>query len=206
MTRKILATIAILGLGSQTALYAAEGCTLNRVLGDVKVMREGQEMAAAQNDALKKGDKLMTGPDCTADMSMNDLAGCRVLPGSEVEVAGWKPENMSLNVVSGNVVLNLKTLPKDSNFKVETPTAVATVRGTQFWGRVEGPSDSPVTTFAVREGVVEIMDKASSQMFTLNPGQALDLSKDAATPPALREALPGEMQAMEQADSIANQA
>ncbi len=208
MIRKILTLAAVSTLFWQVSSYAVEGCTLNSVSGDVKVMRAGQEIPAQTKDTLKKGDKLVTGasPSCTADMSMNDLAGCRVLPNSEVEVAGWKPENMSLNVISGNVILNLKKLPADSSFKVETPTAVAAVRGTQFWGRVEGSSDSPVTTFAVRQGEVDITDKASSQTFKLMAGQALDLPKTASAPPVMREALPGEMQAMEQADAIASQA
>ena len=137
------------------------------------------------------------------DMSMNGLAGCRVLAGSQVEVASWKSENMSLSVEKGNVILNLDKLPKESSFKIETPTAVATVRGTQFWGRVEGKArETSVTTFAVRRGTVEIMDKLSSLNFRLEKGDALDLNGKAGGALLIRPALDEEMEAMAQADDI----
>ncbi len=206
MKSRILVLALAAAFCGQISSYAAEGCTVNSVQGDVKIMRDGQEIPVQVKDSLKKGDKLITCDNCTTDMSMNDLAGVRVLPKSEVEIAGWKSDSMAVNVNSGNVILNLKSLPKESSFKVETAAAVASVRGTQFWGRVDGASGSPVTTFAVREGRVDVTDKASSQVFALSAGQALDLSKTASSAPAMRDALPGEMQAMEQADAIANQA
>ena len=207
MKRKILSWVFVLGFFGPIAAFAAEGCTLNQVLGNATVLRDGQTMPMKENDALKKGDLLQTGPDCQVDMSMNDLAGCRVLAGSKVEVMGWKPENMSLSVTEGNVILNLKKLPEGSVFKLETPAAVAAVRGTQFWGRVDTQkTDDPVTTFAVREGEVEILDKATSRTFSLKKGEALDISKDSSAPAVVRAALEGEMKAMEQADGIPTQA
>ena len=203
MLRKKWFGIFLCGIFWSSGAFAAEGCTVNRVVGDVRVIRDGQSMPAKENDQLKKGDRLETGGNCAADMSMNGLAGCRVLAQSQVEVAGWKKENMSLTVSKGNVILNLEKLPTDSTFRVETPTAVAAVRGTQFWGRVENASpENPVTTFAVRSGVVQITDKVSSKTFELQKGQALDISKTAAVAPSVRTALPEEMQAMEQADLI----
>ncbi len=202
MMKKFLALIA-LSLVSVNALAASEGCTVNQVVGQVQVMREGQLTDVSAKDILKKGDVIQTGGNCMADMSMNDLAGCRLLADSRVKIDGWKTENMALSVEKGNVILNLEKLPEKSSFKVETPTAVAVVRGTQFWGRVDDKNpDNPVTTIAVREGVVEITDKASSQTFSVEKGKALDISKDASSAPVIREALPEEMQAMEQANVI----
>lgn len=195
------------GFVSINAFAATEGCTVNQVMGQVQVIRDGQLTDVSAKDILKKGDILQASENGTVDMSMNELAGCRLLAGSRVKIDGWKLENMALSVEKGNVILNLQKLPKESSFKVETPTAVAVVRGTQFWGRVDDTkTDSPVTTFAVREGVVEITDKATSQTFSVEKGKALDLPKDSAQAPVIREALPGEMQAMEQADAISYRA
>ena len=49
-----------------------------------------------------------------ADMSMNELAGCRLLANSRVKIDGWKLENMALSVEKGNVILNLEKLPEKS--------------------------------------------------------------------------------------------
>ena len=203
--KKMLFMLAalLISLGS-TALWAAEGCTINTVHGMPKVLRGDQTLALKAGDTLKKGDLITTPTEqCMVDMSMNDLAGCRVLSGSKLEVTAWKKENMAVKIVDGNIILNLKKLPEDAAFKVETPTAVAVVRGTQFWGRVQDPSIKAVTTFAVREGSVEItpLGITDGGPITLKPGQALDIAKDSGTF-LVRQALPEEMTAMEQATAI----
>jgi len=206
MKRSIILGLAMLAV-SVTAYAAAEGCVVTGVLGDATVMRNDTEIAVQKGDSLMKGDLVKTSADGQMDMSMNDLAGCRMLPGSAVRVESWKSENMSLKVESGNVVLNLKELPKASSFKIETPAAVATVRGTQFWGRVNPSADSAVTTFAVRKGSVEISPVGGAQAMPvmLEAGQAIDISTKESSY-AVRDALPEEMAAMEQADQISNTA
>ena len=110
---------------------------------------------------------------------------------------------MHLKIMSGNAVLNLKKLSPASTFKVETPTAVAAVRGTQFWGRVDlQKADNPVTTFAVREGIVTVMVKNAGKLFYLKKGQALDIPKNTSIAPSIRPALDAEMEAMKQASAI----
>ncbi len=110
---------------------------------------------------------------------------------------------MSLKLSKGNAILNLEKLPKGTSFQVETPTAIAAVRGTQFWGRVnpENPNN-PITTFAVRRGQVEVLAKSEGKKFILEAGQALDVPKDSEKPAAMRKALDEEMAAMAQADDV----
>ena len=196
-----LSTLILL---NSSFLWAAEGkMVVMDVQGDGQIIRQNTAMPATAGMESQPGDILKTGSNCRMDVALNSLAGCRVLPASNVLVMDSKLSAMHLKVNSGNVVLNLKKLPKDSSFELETPTALASVRGTQFWGRVEKKAaENPVTTFAVREGVVEIFDKISSQNFKLEKGQALDLPKNTTGVPNVRPALPEEMQAMEQADTI----
>ena len=204
MSKKILSWLFILGLSGTSAAFAAEGCTINRIEGDVQLMRDHQWTSVKVKDSFQKGDTLQTGGQCSADLAMNGLAGCRILASSQVDVMGSDSANMSLKVVKGNVILNLRKLPKESSFQVETPSAVAVVRGTQFWGRVLDSEclscAGPKTTIAVREGTVQITHKATSKVFSLTKGQALDMV--GTTTPTLRQALPAEMQAMEQANAI----
>jgi hypothetical protein len=202
-TWKFLWLLALVFLNSSLLWAAEEKMVVMNVQGDGQIIRQNESIPAVPGMESQPGDILKTGANCQIDVALNGLTGCRVLPGSDISVIDLKASDMQLRVNSGNVVLNLKKLPQGSSFKLETPTALASVRGTQFWGRVENKvPDNPITTFAVRDGTVEIFDKVSSQSFMLEKGQALDLPKNSEKAPSLRSALPGEMQAMEQADDI----
>lgn len=183
-------------------VFAAESPTgvVTAVTGDAAVVRRGSLIPAVPGMEIRKGDVLQSNADGSVDISLNDLAGCRVLPSSAVNMDETAPEDMRLNVTSGNVILNLQKLPKMSKFRVETPTAVASVRGTQFWGRVDSASGDAVTTFAVREGAVDVFAKGARRSFRLKPGQALDIPRSGR--PSSRAALEDEMKAMEQASSV----
>ncbi len=174
--------------------------TVTTVTGDAAVERRGSFIPAVPGMEIRKGDVFQSGPGGSMDISLNDLAGCRILPSSEVNLEETASENMRLNVVSGNVILNLQKLPRASKFRVETPTAIASVRGTQFWGRVDSASGDAVTTFAVREGEVKVLARGARRNFRLKPGQAVDIPRSGR--PVSRKALEGEMQAMEQASTV----
>lgn len=80
-----------------------------------------------------------------------------------------------------------------------TPTAVAAVRGTQFWGRVN-PADQP-GIFAVREGSVEITVRATNESVTVEAGRAVVIAPGGESIEE-RAAAEGELGAMEQIDEI----
>ena len=203
--KKILSVFLLLFVAFlfQVSAHAQEEMMVLNVQGNASIIREGQSLPASVGMACQKGDILKTGADCLLDVSMNRLAGMRVLASSECEVVGANKEAMNLKVTSGNVILNLEKLPSDSTFQLETPTAIASVRGTQFWGRVDlQKMENPVTTFAVREGAIEVFAKSVGKSFTIEQGQALDIPKDETVVPSVRPALAGELAAMEQASSI----
>jgi hypothetical protein len=186
---------------SGSALADGQG-VVTQSSGNVLIVRGTQEIPATAGTAVRAGDVLKTSDGGTADISLNGLAGARILETSEVSVDDIATGSMRLAIRSGNAIMNLEKLPATSKFSVETPTAVASVRGTQFWGRVGASTGEPVTTFAVREGVVEILAKTSSSVFTLQKGQALDIPLGSPIVPSVRPALDDEMRAMAQADAI----
>lgn len=197
------ALIVLTTLLAQTGTgHAADQVLVSHVEGAPMIVRNGQEMAATVGMNCEANDILKTTPGCQVDIALNDKVGCRILAESEVLLANANTADMQLKVNDGNVILNVVKL-QGSTFKVETPTAVATVRGTQFWGRVLDPTDlNATTTFAVREGNVEVYAKSLGQSFTLNAGQALDIPKSGETAPVIRPALEAELAAMEQANVI----
>lgn len=192
-------------LAQTTGFAAAEegSVVITHAQGSPMIVRGAQSIPAKTGAACLQGDTIQTSGECTVDLAMNQTAGCRLLPSSECAIVNMAKSAMHLNITSGNAVLNLEKLPKDSTFELETPTAIATVRGTQFWGRVDqAHPDNPVTTFAVRQGAVDIFAKSVEKNFRLVPGQALDIPKEGAEAPQIRSALDVEMKAMEQADTI----
>lgn len=196
--------LASCSLFPANSLWAAEAkMAVTGMKGDCQILREDASVAAKMGAECQKSDVIKTGEDGQMDVTWNGRLGCRVLPSTELALKDTNRDAMVVEVNAGNIILNVKSLPKESTFRVESPTAVATVRGTQFWGRVENSDPlNPVTTFAVRKGKVEIMDKNSSQTFFIKPGYALDIPKELNASPKIRKALPVEMDTMAQADNI----
>lgn len=176
---------------------------LTKLDGTATVLREGKELTAEPNMELKQWDKIKTVSGATVDFGWNkSKAGIRVLPESIVTIQEDSNEKMQIEIEIGNILANLREkLKPTTSFEVITPTAVAAVRGTQFWGRVQNQA-APVTTFAVKEGRVELTVRESGKKFQLEQGQALDVSRLNVNLAVVRPALPVEMQAMQQAEEI----
>lgn len=195
--------LTILSVSAQTVSAQTEEVMITAVQGGPMIVRQGQEMPAAVGMSCQKNDVLKTPPSCMVDVAINGLAGCRVLPGSEVALSETRSSQMSVQIASGNAILNLAKLPSQSSFTLETPTAVATVRGTQFWGRVDMQNKQMAgTTFAVKEGVVEVFDKQVLKTYMLRPNQALDIPLEPTSTPSIRPAAKEELKALEQATAI----
>lgn len=186
-------------------------CAGTAAAGETKVMEVTGEAFIANGHGINRltagmpceaGDMLMTRPGSTADVMVNGLAACRLLPGTTAALAGVRGDKMQILVAEGNVILNVNKLPQTSRFIVDTPTAVAVVRGTQFWGRVAGVDDAAQTTFAVKEGMVRVTMKDSGAEIDLSPGDAVDVDPGSAELHS-RKATQDEMNAMRAADQMA---
>ncbi len=119
------------------AFSATNNVVVSSVQGDVQIMRGGTAMPVEPGTTCEQGDIIKTGAQCQADIMMNKLAGVRLLASSSGTITDPEKGSMMITINSGNAILNLNKLPADATFKVETPTAIAAVRGTQFWGRVD---------------------------------------------------------------------
>jgi hypothetical protein len=200
MKLKITAFLAFLMLSFHLSLFAE--AIVSGIKGKATIVRGGSPLTLSMGTPLKKGDILKTEAGGQVDVSLNGAAGVRFLEGSEVVLRDIEPENTQLDLKIGNIIANLKKkLSDDQDFKVETPTAVLAVRGTQFWGQVATPSAVPVTTFAVRKGEVEIFARQAQKSFKLSKGQALVIPYGE-TAPKVREASKQELTAISQAEEI----
>lgn len=183
--------------------FAAQNNAFTKLEAGVLLMRGTVPMPAqTEEQPLQAGDIIKTADLSSADFALGGVAGVRMLEASECAIKSSDEKMIQIEVKSGNVIVNVSKLPSDVKFQVETPTAIAAVRGTQFWGRVETKGASAVTTFAVRDGAIEVYAKSIKKSFILSKGQALDIPTDASVKLVVRKALAAEMDAMAQASSI----
>ncbi|PJZ29533.1 adhesin Lsa19 [Leptospira kmetyi] len=164
--------------------------------GKASVIETGKELSPLANVTEKQSVK--TDSEAVLDLT-SKLGSFRLLGGSTATVATLNAESASFQVSEGNVLIKAGKLAKGQSLLVDTPTVVAAVRGTQFWGRVNGKDESG--TFAVREGAVEITRKSDNARVLIEAGQAVDLKpgeKDLKPRTAAKE----ELAAMEQIDQM----
>lgn len=164
--------------------------------GKASVVETGKELSPLANVTEKQSVK--TDSDAVLDLT-SKLGSFRLLGGSTATLSALNAESASFQVSEGNVLIKAGKLAKGQSLLVDTPTVVAAVRGTQFWGRVNGKDESG--TFAVREGAVEITRKSDNARVLIEAGQAVDLKpgdKDLKPRTAAKE----ELAAMEQIDQM----
>ena len=123
---------------SITAFILLSACYLNAAqlsffIGEVSLARSGKQIQVSSGMELKSGDIIKTGSGSNADITYKDGSKIAVKEKSTITVgnAGIKDsENVSIS--SGNLFATFKKMGKDNKKKVYTPTAVASVRGTEF--------------------------------------------------------------------------
>ncbi len=163
MIKKI--AIAILFLFLPSAAYAEYQAEIMSLEGQVSVIDPaGVSAPAKEGDVLKAQSTVETGPASYADLAFDrDWKNVvRVEENSQMKIRSLYPTDLSLP--RGGVFAKLKSLPPDSTFEVQTPTAIASVRGTEYRTLYNGGtgtevfsfSDSPVYVFSLdAEGKLE---------------------------------------------------
>lgn len=163
-----------------------------------------QKVPGSDWTALKSGQEvplnasIRTGSGAVLDLSVSGTAGIRLLGGSSMEI-GDIVSTGKVKVSDGNILVKVGKLDAGRSFQVETPTAIASVRGTQFWGQVTKAGEEGV--FAVRDGSVEVTLKESGKSFVCSKGDAVDIAPGAKKFDK-RAAKKEELGAMEQIDEI----
>ncbi len=122
----------LLALGME-AMAADFACDVMNVQGKAYVTRAQEARhEIKQGDLLKQGDRIEVEKDSYVDIAYdkewNNLS--RIKENSLVAIRSVFPT--TLDMARGDVFSRLNKLPKDSAFQIQTPTAVATVRGTIF--------------------------------------------------------------------------
>ncbi len=146
------------------------------VSGPVTIKALGHQTysPAHKGAALISGDWVKTGPGGVAHLELDGGAMLLLTSGSTI-VLGGEPEDPLVEFKLGEWLLGLtKKLTAGRRLRIQTPQAVAAVRGTLFWGK----TDPKETLLAGLENEVEVT--ALGKTVLLKPGELVTVPSGAA--------------------------
>jgi hypothetical protein len=91
-------------------------------------------------------------------------------------------EEIQIGVAEGQVISNVRRIdPNSERFEVETPTAIAAVRGTKFLTDVKWKANIAEVGFKVDRGSISLFNKSGGRMANLSEGDAADIDPTGST-------------------------
>ncbi|TET22736.1 MAG: hypothetical protein E3J78_02795 [Candidatus Cloacimonadota bacterium] len=133
--------------------------TLTYFKGEVSVFRKQTLAYTEINMRIYPGDSIVTADESSAEITYEDGSVSSILPNSILKIGQLKREQglftTRLKTWVGSILCKVTKLRKGDSFRVFTPTAVATVRGTVFEVAV---NEKQETSFNVLSG--ELLAKA----------------------------------------------
>lgn len=155
-------------------------CTIKMLIGDVKIRRGS---AAVWIDAkprmrLAEKDAIRTFVESEAELETSEGSIIRIGENSTIELSslqgGKDVQKTKVKILNGNVVSNIKKiLNTKSSFDFETPTALASIRGTVVGFEVTGEK----TRIKVYEGNVLVFPLGSNKGTELHDNQMTSVAK-----------------------------
>jgi hypothetical protein len=143
------ALAALLGATTAMAQDAPWAGMVKRVIGDVAVVRGSQTLPVTAGTRLNVGDRVVTGPDSGVGITLADdtLLTAGSLSRVELNDVRFDPTsnegNILVRLLKGalHMVTGLIARQTPQNVKIETPTAVMGVRGTEFIVETRGGTE-----------------------------------------------------------------
>jgi hypothetical protein len=165
MTYIVLIPLIVLGLYCKKEAPIEREGVVNFLAGTVHVIDGSNKIAAKVGDVIKKGMKIETGDKSFADIYFDENA-IKILENSVVNIGGLEvnaqdsSESSRFYVDKGKLFSKIvKKLAKNDSFTVATPTASASVRGTEFLVAEENGKG----LVACLNGKVEVKNEASPE-------------------------------------------
>lgn len=173
--------LAAAGMGTIVSRVQAQtgpAASVISMMGQVSVLHGSEPWALRTGDMVQPRQVIITGPDGFADFRVADGSHFQVFPNSRIvfreNPPSWKD---LLEVLIGRVKVQIQKLGNQPNpNNVHTPTAVISVRGTEFDVAVE---DDETTFVSVDEGLVEVRNITSpGPSKILGPGESVRVFKN----------------------------
>lgn len=163
MKKLILISILLVLTVMLTAADAVAMISVSQ--GKVNLSRNDKTIKHQAGDMLMNNDQLRTGGESFAAYKYIDGSSTiKVFSNSLVKVTASKSGkqlNKKITLNKGSVLTSVK--PKTGSLIVQTPTTIASVKGTEFFTKL---TEENVSTFIVTDGEVElkILDKSETQL------------------------------------------
>lgn len=166
---------------SQSLFIIQRVATVRNASGQVAVQRGGQNtfVPLASGAGLKSGDVVRTGPKSWAEFGWRDGTRWKLGANSLLtfEKAQFNPARSSevarFYLQNGQIVMRVvRPTTPSSRFEIETPHAIANVRGSVFRVAV----DQFATQIQVLQGQVDVTNPNRGEIRSIKPGQSVRAS------------------------------
>ncbi|MBI5210856.1 MAG: FecR domain-containing protein [Elusimicrobia bacterium] len=148
---------------------------LTDVKGTVTVFTAGADAEGMPGDKdmpLEPGDRIRTGEDSSAEVAFEGDSVVVLKANTQMTVTSTRKNGVELGLSLGSLLAKIHSSLGLGGFGVRTPTAVASVRGTEFAVEVAGEGESGETHVGVfDEGKVEVSGTAAGEAETLMTNQ-----------------------------------
>lgn len=179
-------------------IFAANAVAmLSASKGKVNISRDAKQIRYKTGELLRNDDELRTGGESFAAYKYIDGSSTiKVFSNSLVKIAASKSGktlSKKVTVNKGSVLTSVK--PKTGSLVVQTPTTVASVKGTQFLTKI---TDTDQSIFIVTEGEVELKILDQPEAKQVPKGKTAIVEEDGAY--EIRNSTKDDLSAVEQAE------
>ncbi len=152
---------------------------LTDVSGEVTVYsggsRDSEGDPAEKDMPLEPGDRVVTGADSTAEIALEGDSVISLRANSNFTLSATRKSDSLFRLEAGSLLAWLKSSLLSEGggrkWRIQTPTAVAAVRGTQFAVEVAESGEPETHVGVFDEGKVEVSEESSGQTETLLANQ-----------------------------------
>ena len=144
-----------------------------KIKGDVSVLYKGlnSEQVLKPGSPLSNQDKIKTGKNgYIALMYLDDKTVVKMLGNSDLTIIGDRSGNKinkSLDIKYGRIAANVKP-QKGKEFRISTPTSVASVKGTEFAIQSDPSSGD---SFTLIEGLIQVTNSITGESTQVQEGE-----------------------------------
>ena len=170
---KWMLRITVAGTFLLSLVYADKLAVVTKVSGDVSLMKAGEmdfTPGVTMGTILEQNDKIKVGQGFAVMVLMDDKSQVKLRPNTEVALTVDEEalgNTFTVHLDFGKALSNYKGGP-EMGFHVQTPTSVASVKGTEFWTISD---TNGVDRVVVTEGFVDVENSVSGSITTAQAGE-----------------------------------